>query len=47
VAAWYTYSYAFRYFDFGIGAASAWVLTLIIGVAAFLYIRLIYREIEY
>lgn len=47
VAAWYTYSYAFRYFDFGIGASSAWVLTLIIGVAAMLYIRLIYREIEY
>ncbi len=47
VAAWYTYSHAFRYFDFGVGAASAWVLTLIIGVAAVLYIRLIYREIEY
>lgn len=47
VSAWYTYSYAFRYFDFGIGASSAWVLTLIIGVAAILYIRLIYREIEY
>lgn len=47
VASWYTYSYAFRYFDFGIGASSAWALTLIIGVAAILYIRLIYREIEY
>lgn len=47
VAAWYTYSHAFRYFDFGIGASSAWVLTLLIGVAAVVYIRAIYREIEY
>ncbi len=48
VAAWYTYRTAFQPpFNIGLGAASAWVLALIIGLAAIAYVRLLYRRLEY
>ena len=48
VAAWYTYRVAFQPpFNIGLGAASAWVLALIIGLAAIAYVRLVYRRLEY
>ncbi len=48
VAAWYTYRVAFQPpFNIGLGAASAWVLALIIGLAAIVYVRLVYRRLEY
>jgi ABC-type sugar transport system permease subunit len=48
VAAWYTYRRAFQPpFDVGLGAASAWVLTIIVGLAALAYVRLVYRRVEY
>ncbi|HKZ07988.1 MAG TPA: sugar ABC transporter permease [Methylomirabilota bacterium] len=48
VAAWYTYRMAFQPpFDVGLGAASAYVLALIVGMAALLYVRLVYRRVEY
>jgi ABC-type sugar transport system permease subunit len=48
VAAWYTYRTAFQPpFNIGLGAASAWVLALIIGLAAIAYVRLVYRRLEY
>jgi len=48
VAAWYTYRVAFQPpFNIGLGAASAWVLATIIGLAALVYVRLVYRRLEY
>lgn len=48
VAAWYTYRTAFQPpFNIGLGAASAWVLALLIGAMAIMYVRLFYRRIEY
>jgi multiple sugar transport system permease protein len=48
VAAWYTYRVAFQPpFNIGLGAASAWVLAIIIGLAALVYVRLVYRRLEY
>jgi multiple sugar transport system permease protein len=48
VAAWYTYRVSFHPpFNIGLGAASAWVLALLIGAIALLYVRLVYRRIEY
>jgi ABC-type sugar transport system permease subunit len=48
VAAWYTYRTAFQPpFDIGLGAASAWVLAVLIGLAALAYVRLVYRRLEY
>jgi ABC-type sugar transport system permease subunit len=48
VAAWYTYRMAFQPpFNIGLGAASAWVLAIIIGLAAIVYVRLVYRRLEY
>jgi multiple sugar transport system permease protein len=47
VAAWYSYRRSFSPpFDIGIGSASAYVLALLIGAFAILYVRLIYRRIE-
>jgi multiple sugar transport system permease protein len=47
VAAWYTYRTAFQPpFDIGLGAASAWVLALLIGLAAIAYVRLVYRRLD-
>ncbi len=48
VAAWYTYRVAFQPpFNIGLGAASAWLLALAIGLAALAYVRLVYRRLEY
>ncbi len=48
VAAWYTYKMSFQPpFNVGLGAASAWVLTLIIGALALLYVRFVYRRVEW
>jgi ABC-type sugar transport system permease subunit len=45
VAAWYSYKKGFSPpFDIGVGAASAYVLALIIGAIAVAYVGLIYRR---
>ena len=47
VAAWYTYRAAFQPpFNIGLGAASAWVMAVILGVAAIAYARLVGRRLE-
>jgi multiple sugar transport system permease protein len=47
VAAWYSYKTAFAPpFNIGGGAASAYVLALIVGALAITYVRFIYRRIE-
>jgi multiple sugar transport system permease protein len=47
VAAWYTYRTAFQPpFDIGLGAASAWVMALVLGAAALAYARLVGRRLE-
>lgn len=47
-AAWYIYRTTFQPpFEIGIGAAAAYFLALIIGVIAFLYVKLLYRNTEY
>lgn len=47
-AAWYTYRISFQPpFNIGLGAASAYVLALIIGIIALVYVRVIYRRVEY
>ena len=47
VAAWYTYRTAFQPpFNIGLGSASAWVLAVILAVAALAYVRLIGRRLE-
>jgi ABC-type sugar transport system permease subunit len=47
VAAWYTYRAAFQPpFNIGLGSASAWVMALILGVAALAYARLLGRRLE-
>jgi ABC-type sugar transport system permease subunit len=47
VAAWYTYRTAFQPpFNIGLGAASAWVLALILAVAGIGYARLVGRRLE-
>jgi multiple sugar transport system permease protein len=47
VAAWYTYRTAFQPpFNIGLGSASAWVMALILGVAAIAYARLVGRRLE-
>lgn len=45
--AWYTYSHAFRYLDFGVGAASGFVLALLVGATAVLYTRYVSLRVEY
>ena len=48
VAAWYTYRMSFQPpFQIGLGAASAYVIALIIGVIAIVYVRVVYRRVEY
>lgn len=47
VAAWYTYSQSFRYVEIGMGAASAYVLAIMIAAVAVVYIRLLYARVEY
>jgi multiple sugar transport system permease protein len=47
VAAWYSYKKGFSPpFDIGVGAASAYVLAIIIGLIAIAYVGLIYRRAE-
>jgi ABC-type sugar transport system permease subunit len=47
VAAWYTYRTAFQPpFNVGLGAASAWVMALILAVAGLAYARLVGRRLE-
>jgi multiple sugar transport system permease protein len=47
VASWYSYKKGFAPpFDIGAGAASAYILAIIIGLLAIAYVRLIYRRIE-
>jgi multiple sugar transport system permease protein len=47
VAVWYSYKRSFAPpFDIGIGAASAYILALIIGALALAYVTMIYRRIE-
>ncbi len=44
VASYYSYRYAFQSpFDVGLGAASAFVLALVIGIFAFIYIKFLQR----
>jgi ABC-type sugar transport system permease subunit len=47
VAVWYSYKRSFAPpFDIGVGAASAYVLALIVGALALAYVTLIYRRID-
>ena len=47
VAVWFSYKRSFAPpFDIGIGAASAYVLALIIGALALAYVTTIYRRID-
>jgi multiple sugar transport system permease protein len=47
-AGWYAYYTSFfPPLEMGIGAASAYLLTLIVGIAAFAYVRFVYRAVEY
>ncbi|NJL92422.1 MAG: sugar ABC transporter permease [Anaerolineae bacterium] len=46
-AAWYSYWQSFRLFDLDYGAASAFVLAVIIAILAIFYVRFIYRSVEY
>lgn len=47
VASWYTYRTAFQPpFNVGLGAASAWVLALILAIAGIGYARLVGRRLE-
>ncbi len=46
VAAWYTYRISFQPpFNIGLGAASAWVLALIVGGISLVYVRALYRRV--
>ncbi|NLE75432.1 MAG: sugar ABC transporter permease [Chloroflexi bacterium] len=47
VAAWYTYQHAFRYLEFGVGSAAAYVMALLVAIVTTIYILFIYRRIEY
>ena len=48
VAAWYTYRVSFQPpFQIGLGAASAYVIALIVGIIAIAYVRFVYRRVEY
>jgi multiple sugar transport system permease protein len=47
VAAWYSYRKSFAPpFDIGLGAASAYILAMIVGALAIAYVKLVYRRIE-
>ena len=47
VAAWYSYKISFSPpFNIGMGAASAYVLALLVGVLAILYVKFLYRRIS-
>ena len=47
VAAWYSYKISFSPpFNIGMGAASAYILALIVGLLAILYVKFLYRRIN-
>jgi ABC-type sugar transport system permease subunit len=47
VATWYSYKRSFAPpFNIGMGSASAWVLALLIGVMAVLYVKFLYRRTD-
>jgi ABC-type sugar transport system permease subunit len=47
VAAWYSYKIAFSPpFNIGMGSASAYILALVVGVLALLYVKFLYRRIS-
>lgn len=47
VAAWYSYKMSFAPpFNIGLGSASAYVLALIVGLLAILYVRFVYKRID-
>lgn len=47
VISYYTYLEAFSFLRMGRGAALAWIITFVVGLMAFGYIRLVNRETEY
>ena len=47
VASWYIYSSAFRYMKLGVGSAGGYLLSLALGLLAFLYMRTLHRPVEY
>ena len=47
VLSYYTYLEAFSYLRFGRAAALSYLMTLFIGIVAFVYIKLLNREVEY
>jgi len=47
VATWYIYSFAFRYMKLGVGSAGAYLLSLALGLLAILYVRALYRPVDY
>jgi ABC-type sugar transport system permease subunit len=47
VASWYSYKKGFAPpFDIGAGAASAFLLALLVATLAFIYIKLLYRRVD-
>lgn len=47
VAAWYTYRVSFQPpFNIGLGAASAWMLAVIVGAISLAYVRFLYRRVD-
>ena len=47
VLGWLIYSEAFKFLDFGRGAAVSFVLAAITIAIAWIYIRFLYREVEF
>jgi ABC-type sugar transport system permease subunit len=45
-AAWYIYSFAFRFYKFGPASAAALIITVVIAVIAVLYARLLRGQVE-
>jgi len=46
VAVWFSYKRSFAPpFDIGLGAASAWILAIIVGLLAIAYVKFLYRRI--
>jgi multiple sugar transport system permease protein len=45
-AAWYIYSFAFRFYKFGPASAAALIITVVIAVIAVFYIRLLRGQVE-
>jgi ABC-type sugar transport system permease subunit len=47
IAAWYTYSVTFKNFQFGLGAASAYIFGIIVIILAIIYVLFLYRSYTY